>query len=115
MEVAIIVPIAFFATVFGIVYVLRSARHREKMAMIENGIDESMLENPNRNKHKSLKYGIIGVSIGLGLIIGNVVDWMGIFDEEIIYFATVSLSGGIGQLAYYKRIKRIELEEKYYD
>jgi len=40
----IIIPITFFAMIFGIVYVVVTARHRQRMALIEKGMDPGGFE-----------------------------------------------------------------------
>jgi hypothetical protein len=38
-----LVALAFFATTFGIAYLAINARHRQRMAMIEKGVDAAAL------------------------------------------------------------------------
>ena len=40
----ILVPIALFAMIFGIVYVGASTRHKQVMAMIEKGADPALFQ-----------------------------------------------------------------------
>lgn len=35
----VLLPTALFAMIFGIVYVVTTARHRQRMAMIDKGMD----------------------------------------------------------------------------
>jgi dolichol kinase len=65
--IAILVPLVTMASVFGIVYVVVTSKHKQNMAMIERGI------NPNENDHKKenkVRDGLFFLMVPIGLIIG---------------------------------------------
>src|ERR1700712_1588296 len=95
MLIPILVPLGMFAMIFGIVYL----RNRERMAMIERGMDP-------RNYHaqpapyKNLKWGLLLIGAGLGLFLAFVLD-RSVFnnigeDNPAIYFALIAIFGGAG-------------------
>lgn len=110
--------LAFFFTIFGIRYL----RGRENMAMIEKGMDPKL----NRNRPApfvNLKWGLLMVGAGIGLavafILGEYVlnqtdKWGSRLDNgriTFLYFALISIGGGIGLIASY-RIEKKELLDK---
>jgi len=70
--VQILVPIAVFTMIFGIVYVVVTARNRERMAMIEKGADPKFFESHKTRSGKGiLKWGLLLVGVGLGLFLAQ--------------------------------------------
>ena len=65
MNAEVIVPISVFAMVFGIVYI--GVRHKERMALIRTGGNASNLDTKG-NVLGSLKWGMIFIGIGLGMM-----------------------------------------------
>lgn len=93
----ILIPLGVFALVFGIVYIKSTTLHRQRMAMIEKGMDPATLDGGS-GKHGSLRLGMLMAGIGLGLLIGWFADHV-IFKEEwgenpMPYFIGVLLCGG---------------------
>lgn len=66
--VEIIVPIASMTMVFGIVYVAVTAWHRQKMAMIEAGMNP---KEKIKSKHSRLRTALLFVLVPIGLFLGN--------------------------------------------
>ena len=62
--IPILVPIASFAMVFGIYYL----RNREKMAMIERGMDPRSYK-PRSAPYQNLKWGLLLLGAGIGLFL----------------------------------------------
>ncbi len=97
--IPILIPLAFFLTVFGIVYLYK----RERMAMIERGMD------PRRYKLQSapfqnLKWGLLLIGAGLGLFLAYLLDrtaFANDSDNEAIYFSLIAIFGGLGLFISY--------------
>lgn len=97
-----------FGTGFGICYLYFTTNHRERMNMIERGMD------PNAHKaapdpNKALRMGLLWTGIGIGLLMG----WM--FKEYVMgsegnsvlpYFIGAAIFGGIAQVIYYVKFGR---------
>src|SRR5438045_2396501 len=106
--VAILVPIAGMAMLFGIIYLYK----KENLAMIEKGM------NPKTYRpapYTALKYGLLLVGSGIGLLIAYLID---IASTEIdgqenptIYFALIAIFGGLGLILSY-RIEKKEVLDK---
>ena len=106
--VPILVPLAAFAMVFGIIYL----KTRENMAMIEKGMNPKAYAN-RPAPYRSLKTGLLFLGAGLGLFIAYIVDRnMSGRDHEAIYFSLIAIGGGLGLIASYSIEKKEWLREK---
>jgi hypothetical protein len=98
--VPILVPLALFAMIFGIVYLHK----REKMAMIERGMDPRRYK-PQSAPYQNLKWGLLLIGSGLGLFLASVLERT-VFaestgDNEAIYFGLIAIFGGLGLFLSY--------------
>lgn len=97
-----IVSVAAFAGIFGIVYVFLTARNRERMLMIERGTDASKLFNSrNRIQLQTLKFGMLFVGVALGILVGNVLYRKYDLDRQVAYFAMIFLFGGLSLIIHF--------------
>ncbi|MBV2247113.1 MAG: hypothetical protein KUL83_08115 [Lentimicrobium sp.] len=87
-----------FATIYGIVFLF--IRKRERMALINRGLDPRSFEKPY-NSFSSLKYGLLFTAIGLGLLLANILIKINVMEPEAAYFSLVSLFGGIALIVDY--------------
>lgn len=98
MMVAILIPLSFFAMVFGVVYLYK----KENLAMIEKGMNpKDKLNRPA--PFRSLKWGLLLLGAGLGLLIAFFVDMNLPYRTEPvgIYFALIAMGGGLGLIGSY--------------
>jgi len=98
MLTGILVPVSFFALVFGIIYL--AIRKKERMAMIEKGVDPAIFVTKTWS-FPSLKWGLFLIGLGVGLIIANILVNNYIMDEEAAYFSMIFLFGGIALVISY--------------
>ena len=93
---------------FGIVYVVVSSRHRQRMAMIEKGIDLGQLKD-REVPLRTLRNGLVLMAVGLGLFLGKLVErYMPTVAEEVHlshsplpYFIMVTLCVGAALIAHH--------------
>src|SRR5210317_1669951 len=112
MLTEILVPISMFAATFGVIYVFVTARNRERMAMIEKGVDpKDFLAKPKTNNHGIIKWALLLVGVGIGLFLGSVLETYTDIPEEPAYFACALLFGGLGLVAAYLITKKDKTEE----
>jgi len=111
--IPIIVPVAMFAMVFGIVYLHK----RERMAMIERGMDPRNYK-PRAAPYQTLKWGLLLMGAGIGLFLAYILDH-GILasmnpDEEnpAIYFSLIAVFGGLGLLTSFLIEKKQVLDKE---
>ena len=98
MMVAILIPISFFAMVFGVVYLFK----KENLAMIEKGMNpKDKLFRPA--PFRSLKWGLLLLGAGMGLLIAFFIDLNLPYRVEPvgIYFALIAMGGGLGLIGSY--------------
>ena len=106
----IIISLGLFAMIFGIFYLHK----REKMAMIERGMDPRGYK-AQPAPYQNLKWGLLLIGAGLGLFLAYLLDTT-VFastrnENEAIYFGLIAIFGGLGLVLSY----RIEKKELYND
>ena len=106
MAEEILMPIGLFGSGFGILYVYFTTRHKERLAMIEQGADASLFSS-KQNKYNSLKYGMFLSGLALGLLTGNILAETTSLKEETAFFSMTLLGGGLSLVLYYLIESRI--------
>ncbi|MCX6287881.1 MAG: hypothetical protein NTY96_12280 [Bacteroidetes bacterium] len=109
MNAEVIVPVTVFATIFGIVYIV--LRHKERLSLIKNGGNASNLETKG-NILGSLKWGMIFIGIGLGIIAGKIIASSTTMEEEAAFFSMICLLGGVALMIYYIMANRFKGTDK---
>jgi len=107
MEV-LVAFIAFFATVFGIMYVHYTTRNKERMALIEKGADASLFTSRKDGSGSNiswgkwtLKIGMFFMGVALGIIAGAVLSNAGVLNEGANYPAMILFFGGLSLVLFY--------------
>jgi len=98
--VAILVPLGFFGTIFGLLYIYRKAKNKERMALIEKGVDASLITS-KEDGNTSLKWSLMLIGMGIGLLLGNLLAENTSMNDKVAYFSMILLFGGGGLLTYY--------------
>lgn len=98
MLTGIIINLAFFATIVLAIYYSVKARNKERMALIEKGVDISEIYKKKENRHGFFKFGLTLMGIGLGLVFGVLFSKWGILPDVASYFSMILLFGGMGIL-----------------
>jgi hypothetical protein len=99
----ILIPIVFFLTTAAAVIYFLYVRYKERSLMIEKGMAEFKPDIGKPNVLANLKWGILMISIALGLIFGYIIDGQVISQSStaIIYIGSIFLFTGLGLLLYY--------------
>ncbi len=96
----ILVPVALFTMVFGIVYLHK----RERLAMIERGMDPRRYK-PQTAPFQTLKWGLLLIGAGVGLFLAYLLDhtvFKSMDDENpAVYFSLIAIFGGLGLFISY--------------
>jgi hypothetical protein len=90
-----LVSLSAFATLFGIVYVIVITRHRERVLMLEKGVDASLLTPKNDGVSYTLKIGMLCVGIACGILMGNLLYRNDLLEKVPSYFSMTFLFGGL--------------------
>lgn len=101
----VFIPIVMFLTIFGIVYLTVSARHKERMALIDKGLDASILKAENKGRFGALKFGLLLIGAALGLLVGSLLENYTRMEEPVAYFSMLFLFGGLGLTLFYFIVK----------
>jgi hypothetical protein len=109
MDKEFLIPIAFFAMVFGIVYIL--VRKKERLSLIEKGADASILK-PKSSVPAELKWGLLFVGVGVGIILGRIFAAYTSLGEEASYFSMICLFGGLSLVIYHFLAMSLEKKSK---
>lgn len=101
MQVEILVPLAFFALVFGSWYIYVTTRNKERLALIEKGADPKLFKARDAGSaFRTLKLGLFFIGIAIGIIGGYFLTEGGM-EEEPAYFSMIFLFGGIALASSY--------------
>ncbi|TYP70863.1 DUF6249 domain-containing protein [Aquimarina intermedia] len=110
----LLIPLSFFALVFGIYYLFISARNRERMALIDKGADASIFYSSKVTrvtpiwKVLLLNLSLLSMGIGIGIFIAGILNSILGVADEIAYPGTIFLMAGIGLFAGFTMTKNLE-------
>jgi hypothetical protein len=107
--IPILVPLGFFALIFGIVYMNK----KENLAMIDKGMNPKLGSTKGPEPYKNLKWGLLLVGAGVGLFLAYLFDeyFSRHGDNEALYFSLIAIGGGLGLIISYK-MEMKELKER---
>ncbi len=98
-----LVLVVIFGTFFGVLYLFFSTRHKERMALIEQGQNADLFMTSKRRTAMPLyailliNMGILAIGVGLGVIIGQALQ-MGGMDDDISLPSSIFICIGIALL-----------------
>lgn len=110
-----LIPISLFLMIFGIVYIIFSSRNRERLALIEKGVDASIFmngKNPNTPIWKVfiLNFALLLIGCGVGIFIALLIVTYTELNQGAIYPATILTMAGIGLLVGFNKSKNLDKE-----
>ena len=114
MDAEILIPVSLFLMIFGIIYLYFSTRNRERMALIEKGVDASIfLMGNNQNslpvwKIFLLNFACLLIGIGMAIFIASIMVYNFGVDKGVAYPGTIFLMAGIGLLAGFFLTKKLD-------
>lgn len=102
----IIAPLIFIV-IFGIFYLFVSSRHKERMALIEKGIDASIFyskktKNSNLLALIIMNFAILLMSIGVAIFLASFIHVILNLREGIAYPGTIFTISGVGLFLGYR-------------
>jgi len=112
MNEDVFIVLIIFAAVFGMVFIIATARNRERMAMIEKGVNpKDFMRDRRPNSYGILKWALLLVGIGFGLFIASLLDTYTSIHEVPAYFASSLFFGGAGLFSSFLIAKKAEEKE----
>ena len=116
MAAGILIPTGFFLMIFGIVYLFLSTRNKERLALIEKGVDANIFTRSKSSGYVAgwkiflINIAILLVSVGVAIFLAAfLVEVLGVY-EEVAYTGTIFAMAGIGLLIGFNMTKRLEKE-----
>lgn len=102
----IIAPLIFIV-IFGIFYLFVSSRHKERMALIEKGVDASIFYSTKKKNRDVLSliimnFALLLMSIGVAIFIAAIMQNNLNVRSEIAYPGTIFTISGVGLFLGYK-------------
>jgi uncharacterized membrane protein len=99
--------IAFFASIFGIVYIFLNTRHKERLKINEKGVDASLFHSEKKLVNWSkitLKVGMFFMGIALGIFLAALLvktGFLGKRSEDALYPSLIFFFGGLSLVLSY--------------
>lgn len=111
MNGEILIPISLFLAIFGIVYLYLSTRNRERLALIEKGVDASVFmrgktDGPAFYKVVLLNMALLLMGIGAGVFLALILATYTSLDQDALYPAVIFLSAGASLFIGYNMTKK---------
>lgn len=92
------VPIGFFLAVFAILYVYWTTRTKERLALVEKGLDAGIFKG-ECSQLALVKWGIFLIAIGIGVVAGFALSRA--INEVVAFFTAILVCGGLGLIVAY--------------
>jgi hypothetical protein len=126
MEVAILAVI--FGSVFGVFYLYFSTRNKERLSLIEKGVDASIFMSTHKRnaapfwKILILNLGLLAMGIGFGILLGSLLSYnfgysgnyqdrpTNYISSETLYAASIFLCAGASLLIGFNITKKLDQE-----
>ena len=93
-----LLPVFVLTVIFGftyaVIYIL--VRKKERMALLEKGVDASIWLTPEKPFDKGLRFGLLFIGVAIGILLGATLVETTSLNEESAYFSMIFLFGGIG-------------------
>lgn len=89
-------------TVIVLLFLLQKAKHKERLELINKGVDLLALNSKKDGPFQDvLLWGILSFSIGLGLLLGYILLEAHLATDDMILGILTILFGGFGLIGYY--------------
>lgn len=113
MGPGMLIPISFFAMVFGIFYLMYSTRNRERIALIEKGVDASIFMKGRQESTPMWKVFILNLAYlligsGLGIFIALLITTYTDLNNGAVYPSVIIIMAGIGLLVGFNKSKDLD-------
>lgn len=113
MNEEILIPISLFLAVFGIVYLYLSTRNKERLALIEKGVDASVFMRGKKDgaefyKVFLLNFALLLIGIGGGVLLALLLATYTSLDQDALYPAMIFLTAGAFLFVGFTMTKKLD-------
>ena len=103
----LMIPILSIVVVCIVLIIAIMGQHKERMAMIEKGIDAPQFsQKVKSNQQQVAKWGMLLVGVAVGQFVGGIMARYTVIAEPVAMFSMTFLFGGLGLLIFYYTIGR---------
>lgn len=88
-----------------IAYLYFNSRHKVRMALIQHGKEASIFKGKSSGS-SGLKYGLLMLGIGLGILMGMFIESIMETDSPVPHFSMMLILGGVGLICYYLILRK---------
>ena len=106
----VIIPIVLFISLTVVLLVFRKFTNDERLALIEKGGDANIFSKKS-NSYPALRYGLLLIGAGIGILIGNLLAETNIMDQEAAVMSCILIFGGTGLFASFFMEKKAAKKE----
>ncbi|MEL1253946.1 DUF6249 domain-containing protein [Flavobacterium sp. DGU38] len=116
MNAEILIPITFFLMIFGIVYLIYSTRNRERLALIEKGVDASIFLEGKAKGVPAWKVFVVNLAFlligsGVGIFIALLITTYTSLEDDAVYPSIIFIMSGVGLLIGFGTAKDLDKEQ----
>lgn len=101
----LIIPIVLFISAAIVTIYIRKYINDERMAMIDKGINIGEFKGKDRSQlpnFVTLRFALLLIGIGGGILMGGLFESANLFaEEEVGYFSSIFILGGVGLIISY--------------
>jgi hypothetical protein len=117
MNVEILIPISLFLMIFGIVYLIYSTRNRERLALIEKGVDASIFLEGKGKGVPAWKIFVVNIAFlligsGVGIFLALLITTYTSLEDGAVYPSIIFIMAGVGLLTGFGTAKDLDKEDK---
>ncbi|MCL5992485.1 MAG: hypothetical protein M1419_10370 [Bacteroidetes bacterium] len=100
-----------FGTIFGITYIYFFIRHKERLALLEKGMDAKIFQAVRKPLYILLKLGLLFIGVAVGILVGNILKVTKVMEAEVAYPSMIFLFVGIALVLTYFIEKKLKKKE----
>ncbi len=114
----IFILLVIFGAIFGVFYLYFTTRNRERLALIEKGVDAKIFSRESKRGTASyskvfiLNIAVLLMGIGVGVLTAMILESAFNFYEDALYPGVIFLMAGIALFVGFTLTKKLDKEEQ---
>lgn len=106
-----LVMVAGIIGIIALGFIFIITRHKERMSMIDKGVDASIFVNKRSPIPPTLKFGMLLVGLSVGILVGEYLFFLGMF-KGTAFLSMAFLGGGLSLIANFIIERRLQKKDK---